>query len=56
MHRIQELIAWARDLDPAAAFLILLPFVVAAAGLLQFWLEHRDEPEPRPRARPALEP
>jgi hypothetical protein len=56
MHRIQELVAWARDLDPAAAFLMLLPFVVGAAGLLQYWLEHRGEEQARRSARPVLKP
>lgn len=45
MQHITGLIDWARDLDPAAAFLLLLPFVVAAAGLLQLWLEQRDTQE-----------
>ena len=53
MDRLRELIVWARDLEPAAAFLMLLPFVVAAAGLLQYWLEHRDT-QPRENARPVL--
>ena len=54
MNRLLELWTWARELDPAAAFLMLLPFVVAAAGLLQYWLEQRDEREPRAGSRPAL--
>lgn len=53
MDRLRELMMWARDLDPAAAFLMLLPFVVAAAGLLQYWLEHR-ETRPRENARAAV--
>lgn len=53
MDRLRELIEWARELEPAAAFLLLLPFVVAAAALIQYWLEHR-ETQPRESARPAL--
>ena len=51
MQRIHELIEWAWALDPAAAFLLLLPFVVAGAGLLQYWLEKRDEEAPRASGR-----
>jgi hypothetical protein len=43
MQRIYELVGWARELDPDAAFLMLLPFLVAGAGLLQYWLERRDK-------------
>ena len=42
MNLARELLEWAQALDPAAAFLFTLPFVVAAAGLLQHWLESRD--------------
>ena len=55
MNRIYELVEWARALDPAAAFLMLLPFLVGAAGLVQYWLEERDKRERRPAAREALE-
>jgi hypothetical protein len=54
MDRINELIAWLAELDPAAAFLLLLPFVVGAAGLLQHWLEGRDERGPRGSGRPVM--
>ena len=52
MNRIYELLEWARELEPAAAFLLLLPFVVAGAGLIQYWLEKRDleQRESTPRA------
>ena len=43
MTYLSALVEWLQDLDPAAAFLLLLPFVVAFAGLLQYWLEKRDE-------------
>ena len=42
MQRLRELVEWARDLEPATAFLMLLPFVVAAAGLIQHWLDRRE--------------
>jgi predicted cation transporter len=51
MRYVEEWIEWAAALDPAAAFLFLLPFVVAAAGLLQGYLE-RPRPRERPRAAP----
>jgi hypothetical protein len=54
MNYVNELIAWARGLEPAAAFLLLLPFVVAGAGLLQHWLEQRDLESSRPAGRPAI--
>jgi hypothetical protein len=49
---------WALALEPAAAFLFLLPFVVALAGLIQYALEERDKRareelplvQPKPRA------
>lgn len=42
MNRAQELLEWVLALEPAALFLFMLPFVIAAAGLLQHWLEARD--------------
>jgi Na+/H+ antiporter NhaD/arsenite permease-like protein len=56
MQRIYELVEWARELDPAAAFLMLLPFLVAGAGLLQYWLERRDKQAARSPAREAPSP
>ncbi len=53
MAYARELIEWIQALDPAAAFLFLVPVVVAAAGLSQRWLEHRDD-KPRASARPAI--
>lgn len=47
-----ELRDWTAALDPAAAFLFLVPFVVAAAGLSRHWLEAREAPrDEAPRAR-----
>ncbi len=54
MQTFRELHAWIVALEPAAAFLMLLPFVVAAAGLLQYWLENRKEKPAALRARAAL--
>jgi hypothetical protein len=51
-----ELFEWMRELDPAIAFLMLLPFIVAAAGLSQEWLEHREEPRRASRAAPTPHP
>lgn len=42
MERIGELFEWVHALEPDMAFLMLLPFVVAAAGLIQLWLEAQD--------------
>ncbi len=42
MRYVNEWLDWARALEPAAAFLMLLPFVVAAAGLIQYYLEQRE--------------
>jgi hypothetical protein len=36
-----SLIAWLRSLPPDFAFLLALPFIVAAAGLLGDWVRHR---------------
>jgi hypothetical protein len=49
MRYVDEWLAWAQALEPAAMFLMLLPFLVGGAGLLQYWLEKRDR-ERRPRA------
>ena len=55
MTYLTELAVWVRNLEPAAAFLLLLPFVVAGAGLLQHWLEQRDaESHARGSGRPAI--
>jgi hypothetical protein len=56
MRYVEELIEWAQALDPAAAFLFLLPFVVALAGLVQYALERSDREVKRERARGAAEP
>ncbi|HSN19974.1 MAG TPA: putative Na+/H+ antiporter [Usitatibacter sp.] len=40
-----ELYDWMLALDPAAAFLFLVPFVVAAAGISRYWLETHEEPQ-----------
>ena len=58
MQHIADLYDWVLALDPAAAFLFLLPFVVAFAGLVQYALEERDKRvreapplgQPKPRA------
>jgi hypothetical protein len=58
MNYLNELLEWALALDAATAFLMLLPFVVAAAGLIQYALERHDEkkaeraPDGRPVPRP----
>jgi hypothetical protein len=39
--RIQELWNWLVALEPGFAFLLCLPFGVAAAGLLRYWFDHR---------------
>jgi hypothetical protein len=44
MRYAYELVEWIQALEPAAAFLLMLPFVVAAAGLSQYWLERRGQP------------
>ena len=44
------LVEWARDLEPAMAFLFLLPFVVAGAALLQDYIEAPKTRESLPRA------
>ena len=48
MRYARELLEWIQALEPAAAFLMLLPFVVAAAGLGQYWLERREGGQGRP--------
>lgn len=40
MHA-QELWNWLIALDPGFAFLLGLPFMVAAAGLLRYWIDLR---------------
>ena len=58
MQYVRDLYHWALALEPAAAFLFLLPFVVALAGLIQYALEERDKRvreetplgQPKPRA------
>ncbi|MDP1692486.1 MAG: hypothetical protein Q8L49_11155 [Burkholderiaceae bacterium] len=39
--RAQELWNWLLALEPDFAFLLSLPFLVAAAGLLRYWFDHR---------------
>ena len=51
MGYIVDLYDWMTSLEPAAAFLFLVPFVVAAAGLSRHWLETREE-APRASRRP----
>ena len=53
MQQIFDLWDWAAKLDPAAAFLLLVPFAVAGAGLLQWWLERGDK-KPRDRGHPVF--
>lgn len=47
-----ELLAWLRELEPAFAFLLALPFAVAAAGLA-VELRHRSARRARRPSRPA---
>jgi hypothetical protein len=49
MRYATELLEWLRALEPAEAFLLLIPFIVAAAGMSQYWLERR-EPREQPGA------
>jgi hypothetical protein len=49
MGYIVELYDWMTSLEPAAAFLFLVPFVVAAAGISRYWLETREEPRAEAR-------
>jgi hypothetical protein len=51
MRYALELYEWIIGLEPAIAFLFLVPFVVAAAGLSRHWLETREE-APRASRRP----
>ena len=46
MHTISELVAWLGALEPAFAFLLALPFAVAAVGLA---VELRRRPARRAR-------
>jgi hypothetical protein len=52
-----ELASWLKDLDRAFAFLLILPFLVAAAGLLSNLAGRREstraerEPAPRPSGK-----
>ena len=48
MGYLVELMLWARSLDPAAAFLFALPFMVATAGLVGSWFDD-ENPESRER-------
>jgi len=41
MEIIAEFEHWLADLDPSFAFLLALPFVIAAVGLLVEWREAR---------------
>ena len=38
MRYARELWTWILDLDPAAAFVMMIPFIVAAAGLTRYWM------------------
>lgn len=51
MRYARELIEWIEMLEPAAAFLLLVPFIVAAAGLSQYWLDRRERAEHRAATR-----
>ena len=42
MGFVAELILWVRSLDPAAAFLFALPFMVVTAGWVGSWFEDED--------------
>ena len=53
MGYARELIEWIQALEPAAAFLMLLPFIVAAAGLSQNWLDRREKQEHPEQGRAA---
>jgi hypothetical protein len=53
MGYIVDLYDWMTSLEPAAAFLFLVPFVVAAAGISRYWLETRDEEARAEARRPA---
>ena len=41
MEIIADFERWLADLDPSFAFLLALPFVIAAVGLLVEWREAR---------------
>jgi hypothetical protein len=41
MKILDDLVTWIAALDPAAAFLFSLPFLVAAAGLARSWFDDR---------------
>jgi hypothetical protein len=41
MKPLDEFITWLASLDPAAAFLFAMPFLVAAAGLARSWFDDR---------------
>ena len=43
---VQELWRWLVALEPNFAFLMALPFIVAAAGLARYWYDQRRS---RPR-------
>jgi hypothetical protein len=53
MGYIVELYGWMTSLEPAAAFLFLVPFVVAAAGISRYWLETREDEARGAARRPA---
>ena len=56
MKILEELTRWIAALDPAAAFLFALPFLVAAAGLARSWFDDRAgraPPIPRDHVGPA---
>jgi hypothetical protein len=64
MDVIADIGRWLADLDPTFAFLLALPFAVAAAGVLAGWLETRRQHRrrhaiasgaPRPTARTRAE-
>ena len=41
MKILDDLCAWLAALDPAAAFLFALPFLVAVAGIARSWFDDR---------------
>jgi hypothetical protein len=51
MRYATEFIDWLGMLEPEEAFLLLVPFIVAAAGLTQYWLQRREPSRSKSAAR-----
>jgi hypothetical protein len=51
MRYIAEFADWLGLLEPEEAFLLLMPFIVAAAGLSQYWLQRREPARPKAASR-----